>query len=260
MALKDALTKIAAISIALYVIFGLILFSSQRSMIYYPDRQDFFDCPFFDDHQIREYNGTRFYYLESSADEVIIYYHGNAGSACDRGTLRPFFENFGWSVIFAEYAGYSDDKRRPSKELIFEDVRNINSFVDQRYGRVTIYGQSIGSGAASYHAAIGDVDTLILVAPFSSLKDVAQSKIKIYPVSLLLTENYDNIRALEDYEGRVIIFHGDADHVIPYRFSLQLFEKIEAQQKEYFLIEGKGHNDIWESAYFRDELAKSLVR
>lgn len=245
----------------MYILFGLFLFLNQNSMLYHPNNQIFEECSGFKDYEKLDYNGTRFYFKPRSMEKVIIFYHGNAGSACDRSFFKSVFEQSNASLIFVEYAGYSNDNRKPSKKLILKDVKNINTFVqDNSFINITIYGESIGSGAASYHSYIGDVNNLIFVSPFSRLVDVAQSKFIIYPVSLILKENYDNIKWLQNYENNIIIFHGDKDLVIPSRFSKKLFEKIPTNNKKYILIEGKGHNDIWGSSVFKNKLIEHIEK
>jgi len=92
----------------------------------------------------------------------------------------------------------------------------------------------------------------MLVSPFSDLDSVAQSKYAIYPASVLLREKYDNVNWLRDYNGSLLIAHGDKDVVIPPRFSMALFENTKTENKRYILIEGKGHNDLWSSHIFQN--------
>ncbi len=243
----------------LYILFGFYLFFSQKSILYHPDNQDFKRCSGFKDYQKLEANGTRFYFKEGQGDDVIVYYHGNAGSACDRSYARAVFEQSDASLIFVEYAGYSNDDVNPSEELILNDVENIHNYIYEKdYEEVTVYGQSIGSGAASYHAGLGDVENLILVSPFSSLEKVAQSKYVIYPASILLTKEYDNVKWLKDYHGRLLIIHGDSDSIIPEKFSKELYQSIPSLEKEYILIEERGHNDIWLSANFKRQIIQFI--
>ena len=243
----------------IYCLFGLFLFLTQKSMLYYPDNQDFENCERLHDYQKINFKGTRFYYKEGTSNGVIVYYHGNAGSACDRGYFKDFFGQFNYSVMFVEYAGYSNDNRTPSRDLILQDVENVNDFIEEKsFEEVIIYGESIGSGAASYHASIGKVDSLIFVGSFSSLDDVAQSKFPIFPASILSKEKYNNVEWLKDFKGRIIILHGDNDEVIPVEFSQKLFEEISTENKEYVLIEGRGHNDIWNSSFFREKIIEFI--
>ena len=244
-----------------YLILGGALFLGQKSMVYFPDNQDFEQCVGFKDFEKATHNGTRFYFKQGSNDGVIVYYHGNAGSACDRSFTAATLEQSNASLIYVEYAGYSNDTVTPSRELILKDVENIHDYVEKKaFSDVFIYGQSIGSGPASYHAFLGNVQHLILVTPFSTLAKVAQSKYIIYPVSMLLTENYDNIQWLQEYTGRLIIFHGDNDTLVPHRFSQQLYDAIPNKSKEYILIEAMGHNDLWGSPIFINKLMSFLTK
>lgn len=229
-------------------------------MLYYPDNQDFNQCDGFKDYEKLEFNGTRSYFLQGSQkDKLIVYYHGNAGSACSRSRFKSIFEKSNASLLFVEYAGYSNADIKPSKKLILQDVDNIHAYIRTHgYRKVTVYGQSIGSGAASYHASLGDVDDLILVTPFSSLVDLVQSSYIIYPASILLREKYDNLKWLQNYHGSLLIVHGDKDRVIPHKFSQELFDKVSIESKEYVLIEGVGHNDIWNSSVFQKTIFNHL--
>jgi hypothetical protein len=230
-------------------------------MLYYPDNQDFENCSGFSDYEKLEFKGTRFYFKQGSKDKLIVYYHGNAGSACDRSYFKSSFEESGASLIFVEYAGYSNDDVKPSQKLILKDVEHIYSYIQEKnYKNLTVYGQSIGSGAASYHASLGGVDDLILVTPFSRLTKLAQSKYLIYPAPLILTEKYNNQTWLKNYQGRLLILHGDQDSIIPHQFSKELYDSIPTNQKEYLLIQNKGHNDIWSSTEFRDKLREYLKK
>lgn len=258
---KKTILRIFVYFLIIYVILFLFLFFNQRSMIYFPNNQDFYDCHGFSDYEKINFNGTRFYFQNNSNDVVLIYYHGNAGSACDRSFTRKVFDKFNISFIFVEYAGYSNDIVRPSKNLILQDVRNINNFISKKeFTNIIVYGQSIGSGPASYQAFIGQVDTLILTTPFDKLSNVAQSIYPIFPMSFFLTENYNNLKWLERYENNIIIIHGDNDEVISHRFSKNLFNNLENTNKEYVLLSNVGHNNVWSSIEFKNTLTEYLKR
>jgi len=260
MNLKKGLIILFIAIVAVYLIFGILLFFMQKSMIYYPDKQGFDNCVDFNDYQKVEFNGTRFYYKENSAN-LIVFYHGNAGSACDRSYLKSIFEQTNKSIIFAEYSGYSNDSKNPGIDLILEDVQNIHNFiVEKSFDNINVYGESIGTGAASYHASLGNVDNLILVSPFSTMERVVQSKYIIYPASLLLTEKYDNLKWLKNFNGSVRIIHGNSDSIIPHELSQELFDNIPSKDKEYVLIEGGGHNDLWGSNDFVDNIADFIKK
>ena len=82
----------------------------------------------------------------------------------------------------------------------------------------------------------------------------------VYPAPILLREKYDNVKLLQNFKGNIIILHGDSDQLISYKFSQKLFNEITTEKKEYVLIEGKGHNDIWNSPIFREKLIEFIDR
>lgn len=252
------LTSIATIAVLVYLLFGLILYFGQKKFLYFPDDQDFDSCAGFKDYQKKSQNGTRFYFLKKDQKRVIVFYHGNAGSACGRNFLRPMLERGGHSIIFVEYTGYSGDKREPSKRLILKDVQNTKQFIEEeKFQKVTLVGESVGSGAATYHTSIGRVDRLLLLAPFSSVADLAKTIYSAYPVSLMLKENYDNKEWLRGYQGELTIIHGDKDDIIPQKLSKELFSATNlADPKKYILVNGAGHNDLFNFKQVRDEMKK----
>ncbi|MFO7807663.1 MAG: alpha/beta hydrolase [Candidatus Moraniibacteriota bacterium] len=249
------LIKTARVFVFVYVLFGFYLFFAQKSILYHPDDQDFKDCRGFREYEKLEHDGTRFYFKKDSDDEAVVYYHGNAGSACDRSDLKSTFEKTGASLYFVEYSGYSNDKVKPSRKLILKDVENIYDYINKKdYNEITVYGQSIGSSVASYHAYLGGVDNLMLTSSFAELSKVAQAKYFIYPASLLLTEEYNNAEWLSEYQGRARLIHGDSDSIIPHKHSKELYDLLQNPHKSYVLIEGRGHNNIWLSRNFRKEV------
>lgn len=230
----------------IYVLFAAFLYFNQANFFYYPDKQDFEKCESFEDYQKLKSNGTRLYYKEKSKDEVIILYHGNTGSACDRTHLKRIFDKTKKSVIFVEYSGYANDPKVPSKKMILQDAQNIETFVRNKgFKKVTVMGESIGSGPASFHSKIGQVDRLLLTVPFARIIDVARYQYPIFPISIMIKEDYDNIESLKDYKGDILIIYGSEDEIIPARFSEELCDVIDTPQKECLSIFGAGHNNLF---------------
>ena len=242
--------KILQIGLLVYLLFGVFIFISHRSMIYHPDLvpSNFDHCPAFDDSEQINTNGTRAYYKHTT-DKIIVVYHGNAGSACDRSYLKNVFEENEYSYLFVEYAGYGGDQKKPSRELLFRDAENIVSFLKTKnYTQTLLFAESVGSGVASYHATLMSVDRILFISPFDSLVNLAQTKLPVYPMFLLekgSKENYDNLALLREYAGELTIIHGAKDNVIPLKRGKALFENINIPNKEFIIIDGAGHNDIY---------------
>ncbi|MFC1644801.1 alpha/beta hydrolase [Patescibacteria group bacterium] len=243
----EIVKEILLILVLVYVGFGVVLFFSQKSIIYYPDSQDFESCPGFEDSEKLNLNGTRAYFKKSS-DRLVVFYHGNAGSACDRAFLKDRFEKDGLSYLFVEYAGYSGDSKKPSSDLLIQDVENIVEFIGgQDFKEVFVGGGSIGSSLAIYHSKLARVDKMLLVTPFYSVKDMAKKLYGVYPISLMLTDNYDSNEWIKETKaGKIKIIHGEEDEIIPISQSRKLYEEILVENKEYVSIKDAHHNDIYD--------------
>lgn len=231
-------------TIVVYILVGTLLFFRQNKMIYFPDNQDFEKCIGFANAQKIDANGTRAYFKENSKT-LVVFYHGNAGSACDRTYIKDVIEKHGLSFLIVEYAGYSNDQRDPSKELLLKDAENMANFIEkQNFEKVLLVGESLGGAIAAHHANVGKHDKILLLTPFDSLAAVAKDAFPLFPTQMLMKENYNNVEMLQDKDN-VWIVHGTEDEIIPQQHAKKLFESLKGENNQYFQITGAGHNNIF---------------
>lgn len=227
-----------------YLCLGVVLFLFQGKYIYFPDNSEFDSCAEFADAEKINVNGTRGYFKKNS-DKLVVFYHGNAGSACDRVFLESIFDQIKVSYIFVEYAGYAGDQRKPNIDLILQDARNINDFLKtQEFKQLTLAGESLGSAVATYHSSLVKEDKLLLITPFDYIANVAQKHYPIYPISLLLREDYNTLEWANDVNS-ISIIHGTNDTIIPIVFAKNLYDRINTTDKIFVEISSAGHNDLF---------------
>ncbi|WP_026840801.1 alpha/beta hydrolase [Citrifermentans bremense] len=168
--------------------------------------------------------------------------HGNGGQASDRAYALPSFSPKD-SVFILEYPGYGQRPGEPSRASLDAAAGQAYRLLRERFPRtpVCVLGESLGSGPASVLAGEDPPpDKIVLVAPFDQLHRVAAYHYPFLPVRLLLSDDWDNVKSLRGYGGRVEIFGMREDEVIPARFAKALADsKPGALLRE---IEG-GHND-----------------
>lgn len=254
--------NILAISIFLvfYVSFGGYLYFNQEKVVYQPFAQDFNSCSGFSKAEIVSYQDTRMYIGRNSAEPVVVLYHGNAGSACDRAFYADLFSNAGYGYIIVEYAGYSNDTRVPSHELIKQDVEHVVSYLkNEGVESVSVAGESIGTGAATYHASIAPPEKLLLISPFTDLRAIARNRFWFYPTGVLVDNAFNNLAALDTYRGEVTIVHGTSDTIIPYKLGDQLFQSLQTTKK-LVPIENAGHNDLFQYEDTYTAVSEFLMR
>lgn len=223
------------------------MYYKQDEFLYHPSNADFYNCEGFDNYSKIDYKGTRFYYgnIENHS-RVIVYYSGNGGRACDRFFLRQRFERYDSALIFVEYTGFGGDDLEPSKELLLGDARNVAEFIEkENYSRVIGIGESLGTSVVSYQSSISDVDTLILLAPFYSTYSLGREMYPQYPISFLEIENYDTATWLENYDGRLVIIHGNYDKNIPISQARELYDYVNTKDKHLFQLTFAKHNDLY---------------
>jgi pimeloyl-ACP methyl ester carboxylesterase len=241
------------------------LFFFQTSFIYYPDQQVFGNCPKLPEGTKAVTYGTedtRAYY-GGEGETLVVVYHGNAGSACDRSWLATsLFIPAATSFLLVEYTGYSNDSKEPSAEAILRNVRDTIEYVGVlKYEKVIVMGQSLGAAAATYHAANADnVDGLFLSTPFISLAQVAKEQYPFYPIDLLLRERLPTAEYLKEVEVPLVIAHGTNDNIAPPHHAEYLFELSPSKEKELLTVEGVGHNSLYNSLKWQQAVREFISK
>jgi fermentation-respiration switch protein FrsA (DUF1100 family) len=98
-------------------------------------------------------------------------------------------------------------------------------------GPLFLWGESLGGGivAAVVTAAPVPVAAVILLTPWDTLPRLAQTLYWYLPARWLVHDQYDNIRNLQAFQGRVALLMAERDHIIPGRHSKRLYESCQSQ-------------------------------
>jgi len=177
-----------------------------------------------------------------SPENVWLMLHGNAGQASDRSYALPSFSPND-SVYILEYPGYGNRQGAPSRRSLDRAAQEAYKLLRVTYPDlpVCVVSESIGSGPASVLSALSQPpDKFVLIVPFDKLSLVAEDHFPSFLVRLLLTDNWDNIKALSHYQGPVEIFGAESDTIIPVRHAKALAAAI--ARSRLTIIPG-GHND-----------------
>ena len=177
-----------------------------------------------------------------SPRNVWLLMHGNAGQAADRAYALPSFSDRD-SVFILEYPGYGVRAGMPSRASFDRAATEAYLLLRETFPSVPVcvVGESLGSGPASVLAGLPrPPDKIVLIVPFDRLSLVANDHLPSVLVWMLLSDNWDNKRALEGYRGPVEIFGARDDTVIPVQHAKALAAAL--QTARLTLIDG-GHND-----------------
>lgn len=231
----------------IYISANVYLYTSQKAMIYFPDKTDFYSCDNFEKSESKDYKGTRFYEKKWN-NNLIVYFHWNEWSACDRTTIKWLLEETKSTYIFLEYSGYWDlDNNKPNIEDILIDIDNLWEYINtKQFDKVSVLWRSLWTWTASYFASINEIDKLLLISPYSQLYKIWADQYPIFPVKYLFTENYNPISDLEKYNADILVIHWKLDKVIPFKYWNELFESLNTNNKEFFVLEDWTHHNIFD--------------
>jgi pimeloyl-ACP methyl ester carboxylesterase len=184
----------------------------------------------------------------------IVYCHGNATNVLGiYSILQQLSETLGANVLAFEYPGYhleamgQGDKVPSSDQEFYEYIDRVVQFLQTRIEltNCVFLGQSLGSAMATYVAAKYNVQGLILLSPFTSVRDVVFAHDSVVGSALFMSccNRFVNDILISDIACPIAILHGTKDDVVPYKQGRILFDRCESSVfPRFYPLTGKSHN------------------
>jgi pimeloyl-ACP methyl ester carboxylesterase len=172
---------------------------------------------------------------------LVLFAHGNGELIDDWvGAFEPL-RRWGAAVLLVEYPGYGRSTGSPSQASIAAAMAEAYDRARQRADvdpdRIVAYGRSLGGGAACALVRERRVAALVLESTFTSVRRLARGM--LVP-GFLVRDPFDNLAALRDYDGPVLIVHGEHDQLVPVAHARALHA---AAPRSRLALERCGHND-----------------
>ena len=125
--------------------------------------------------------------------------------------------------------------------------------------RVIAVGFSIGTGVAAQLSRKRELDGLILVTPFDSLKAVAQSMYPWLPIGPFFNHEIDAAAPLRGSKVPVAIVAAEHDELVP-TLRTDALRKVVGNLAFDRTIKRAGHNDIYARSDFHDAMHEAVDR
>ncbi len=251
----------ALLGFCLIVLVALsILYFRQHSLVYHPRSYDESYAYAFpaDGVEINYRVGAgkySAYYLPGGKPlpkRIWLAFCGNGSLALDWTTILREYPWNGDAFLLIDYPGYGKNggyatiaSTRASADAA---LSALAARLNRTEGQLTLcaIGHSLGSAVALDFAARHNVERVVLIAPFTTLREEAASIFGGW-VSGLLIESYDNRANLADAikrnpKAQVAIFHGTNDEVIPVRMGRELARQFPGV--EFFAVEQADHVSV----------------
>jgi uncharacterized protein len=212
---KWVLRRVLFWAILIYATVCGLLYVFQRSLVFpashqaFPLPGDF--VPWTKEGQLLGYKRVH------DATQCLFFLHGNGGNA--RGWAGAI-EEFPGDIFILEFPGYGERPGRPTEQSIKQAALEAFDALPP-YQRRVVCGQSIGTGItpALFLNRADRIDFLLLITPFTSLREVAAAVFPLIPARWLLKDQMPLYEAWANFPGPTCVVLAGRDEVIPQRAS-----------------------------------------
>ncbi len=208
----------------------------------------------FEDVFIETAGGERLHgwYVPGRREETWVWFHGNGGNVGHRvEELAQFHRRLGVNQFIFDYRGYGNSDGAASVENTHQDARAALEYVRGRGDvdgeRVVYFGRSLGAAVAVQLAVEHRPLGMVLVSPFTSLRDMAKAAYPGLPfLPRLVGSRYDSLKQIPQVDAPLLVIHGQQDDIVPVEQGIRLFEAA-SEPKSLVILPTAGHNDTYEA-------------
>jgi hypothetical protein len=208
------------VAVVVIALLALLLAGCVERMFFYPDSTPYSRPEQFglqhEDVFITAVDGSRLHgwWLPAKGTSLgsVLHLHGNAANVSNHLPLVAWLPAAGFDVLMLDYRGFGRSQGRPTLDGVVDDAAAALAYLRTRPGvdgrRLVVLGQSLG-GATALRLLARDSDGVrlaVIEAAFASYRGIAR----------------DAAAALKGMRVPLLIVHGTADEVIPFRHGEQL--------------------------------------
>lgn len=237
--------------VALWALWGLVLFFAQRRMVF-PGRTapplEGAILPGAELHRIEVPGGhVEAWWLPPPARArrpapAVLFTHGNFELVDEWIGSFERVRQAGAGVLLLEYPGYGRSTGIATERSVtaatvaaWDLLASMTGEVDR--ARIVAFGRSVGGAPASALTLQRPVAALVLHAAFTGIRSYAR---RYLLPGFLVREPFDNETAVRSFAGPVLVQHGAVDRTVPFRHGEQLAR---AARDGRLLRYECGHND-----------------
>src|SRR2546430_7487596 len=179
---------------------------------------------------------------------ALLWFYGNGETVAAIWPIVREFQPPGTAVLVVDYPGYGGSGGRATEPALYAAAEAGYATLATRPGvdrqRIYVYSRSLGSAVAIYTAARRPVAGLILESPFTSAAAMARHHYGLFP-RFLLHLSLDNLTAVKRVDCPILLFHGDADRLVPTAMGMAVALAAPGPV-EVVLLHGSGHTDTYQ--------------
>jgi hypothetical protein len=232
---------------AVYIGLCAVLYFAQASLIYYPQSRATIEGVEVATFEVADAH-LEISQRERAGPDAVLYFGGNAEDVAR--AVPALAEVFPERSIHAlHYRGYGGSTGKPREALIVHDALALFDAVRARHERIVVIGRSLGSGVAVQVAARRDVERLVLVTPFASIRALAQEQFPFLPTRLILRNGFESATYAAQVRAPTLLVIAARDQVIPRRSSDALLTAFRPGVARAVVLPGDHNSSGFEATY-----------
>lgn len=244
--------------LALLLLYAVFLVACEDRIIYHPYKypEGIWNPSEFnvtvEDVFFQARDGTRLHgwYIPSpNAQATLLWFHGNAGNLTHRLENIRQLQPLNLNIFIFDYRGYGKSEGKPSEAGLYQDSQAAYDILVREKNIVPseslfLFGRSLGGICAVEVASGNEAAGLILESVFTSAQDMAGKVLPLLPIGWALRSKFSAIEKVPHLKLPKLFLHGTEDEIVPYKLGRKLYSAA-AEPKEFYDIEGAGHNDAY---------------
>lgn len=253
--MKSIVTILTLIAVA-YILIVALLYLLQRNLLFFPvaARGGISEETIMFKNDDVSLHG---WVLNQGQKKALIYFGGNSEDITDNISLfRDLFKNY--TVYLINYRGYGKSQGKPTQQGLFSDAVSIYDQILELHSSISLMGRSLGSGIAVYLAAKRKVEKLLLLTPYDSLAEVAQTHYPYFPTRYLVKDRFDSVTYAKNISVPILIISAELDQVVPVKHAEKLRDQLTRASISYHSISGAEHNDVTSFPRYR-QVMKAFI-
>lgn len=179
----------------------------------------------------------------------LVWFPGNAETVASLAPLIRELRPPGVGMLILDYRGYGESSGKPSETGLYRDAEAAWGWLAAQpeidRSRIAVYGRSLGAALALHVAVTRRVRAVVLHAPFTSARELADRHYWYLPRRILRIE-LDNLDRARRLRAPLLVIHGTADGIVPFAMGQAVAEAGHA--RELVAVRDAGHNDLHEVA------------
>ena len=194
---------------------------------------------------------ARFYHEPGPARPTILYFHGNGEVVGDHDQFVGLYHEHGLNLFVAEFRGYGKSGGAPSMEHLAADARPVaahfHAALDEQGYSASRYvmGRSMGASPALEIAANAPAGFrgVVIESGAAGVRGMLERLgVADHATALALIAAHES--KIRSIRLPTMQLHGEADSLVPMSSAAELYNLLEATEREMVVIPGGDHNTI----------------